>query len=246
MRLVSLCPSITETLVAFGLRDALVGVTRYCVSPREAVAGLPRVGGTKDPDLAAIEALGPDLVLANEEESRAADLAALSRVHRVDVTHPRSPSEVPALLRHLGAVAGAPEAGELWAGRVEERLAALAPPRPFSFACLVWKGPFMAAAAGTYLSGLLELPGGANVFDDAGRPYPVVTEDEVVARRPGLLVLPDEPYRFREADRAFWEGLLPGARVVLAPGEDLCWHGVRTLRGLDVAAALAAGPGPPS
>ena len=79
MRIVSLCPSTTESLVALGLGGSLVGVTRYCVHPREALQGVPRVGGTKNPDLDAIAALAPDLVLCNAEENRGPDVAELSK-----------------------------------------------------------------------------------------------------------------------------------------------------------------------
>ena len=106
MRIVSLCPSITESLVAIGLRDALRGVTRYCIHPKVTLAGIPRVGGTKNPDLEAIRALMPDLVFCNSEENRAEDIDLLKREFPVDVTHPRTVGEIPALVRHFGAMTG--------------------------------------------------------------------------------------------------------------------------------------------
>jgi len=76
-RIVSLVPSLTETLVVLGVGDALVKVTRYCTEPAAGVATLPKVGGTKNPDLAAIRALAPDLVIMNAEENHREDFAAL-------------------------------------------------------------------------------------------------------------------------------------------------------------------------
>lgn len=241
MRIVSLCPSITESLVALGLAGSLVGVTRYCVHPREALEGLPRVGGTKNPDLAAIAALGPDIVFCNAEENRAPDIEALAGRFRVDVSHPRRVADVPPLLRRLGALTGTETHAEGWARAVEENLAAVRPRPAFRFALLVWRGPFMAAAAGTYVSDLLEVFGGTNVFPAGEGPWPTTDEPVLEARRPDLVVLPDEPYRFGEADRAEWEARLPGARIVLVSGDDFCWHGVRTLRGLAAAEALLRG-----
>ena len=244
MRIVSLCPSTTETLVAFGLGGSLAGVTRYCVHPREALEGIPRVGGTKDPDHAAIAALAPDLVLCNAEESRQVDVAALAARHRVDVSHPTRVADVPPLLRHLGALTGSEATAEGWARRVEEKLAAASPSaRPVRFACLIWKGPWMAVAAGTYIADLLETFGGVDVFPRERGPWPRTDEEELAALAPELVVLPDEPYRFGEKDRALLSGLLPEARVELVPGDDLCWHGVRTLRGLEAAGALLCGSG---
>ena len=74
--------------------------------------------------------------------------------------------------------------------------------------------------------------------------YPTLSESEIIASSPDVLILPDEPYRFRERDAAFWRERLPAARVVLVSGDDFCWHGVRTLRGLEAAAALAGGFAP--
>lgn len=245
MRIVSLCPSTTETLVALGLGGSLAGVTRYCVHPREALEGVPRVGGTKNPDHTAIAALDPDLVLCNAEENREADVAALSARHRVVVSHPTRVADVPPLLRRLGALTGTAAAAEGWARAVEEKLASVRPAaRPVRFAYLIWKGPWMAAAAGTYIDDLLATFGGANVFPRERGPWPRTDEEELATLAPELVVLPDEPYRFGEDDRSLLRGLLPGARVELVPGDDFCWHGVRTLRGLDAAGVLLRGTEP--
>ncbi|HMM35145.1 MAG TPA: helical backbone metal receptor [Thermoanaerobaculia bacterium] len=245
MRIVSLCPSTTETLVALGLGRSLVGVTRYCVHPREALDGIPRVGGTKDPDHAAIAALEPDLVLCNAEENREADVAALAARHRVDVSHPTRVADVPPLLCRLGSLTGCEPVAEGWARRVEERIAAARPAaRPVRFVYLIWKGPWMAAAAGTYISDLLETFGGVNVFPRERGPWPRTDEAELAALAPELVVLPDEPFRFAEKERTLFRELLPRARVELVSGDDLCWHGVRTLRGLEAAGALLRGSVP--
>lgn len=238
MRIVSLCPSITESLVALGLGESLVGVTRYCVHPREELRGIARVGGTKNPDHETIAALSPDLVFCNAEENRTPDIEALARRHRVDVSHPRRVADVPPLLRRFGALTGAEARAEGLARAVEERLASARPARGTRFAYLVWKGPFLAAAGGTYISDLLETFGGVNVFPAGNGDWPETDEGRLAPLDPDLLVLPDEPYRFGEADRAEWAARLPRARIALVVGDDFCWHGIRTLRGLEAAERL--------
>jgi len=213
-------------------------VTRYCVHPREALEGIPRVGGTKNPDLGAIAALTPDLVLCNAEENRDPDVAELARRHRVDVSHPASVSDVPPMLRRLGALTGTQAAAEGWARAVEAKIAAARAGGPVRFGYLVWKGPWMAAAAGTYVSSLLETFGGVNVFPAGGDPWPKTSEEALARIAPELLVLPDEPYPFGGPDAARWREIVPAARVALVSGEDFCLHGVRTLRGLDAAESL--------
>jgi ABC-type Fe3+-hydroxamate transport system substrate-binding protein len=245
VRLVSLCPSITESLVALGLAGELVGVTRYCVHPREALERVPRMGGTKNPDLAAIRAAKPDLVFCNAEENRAADIEALSREFAVDVSLPRRVAEVPALLRHFGRLTGRGTNAEMWAARIEEELQGLEgrSRSSYRFVYLIWRNPWMTVSGDTYVSDLFRRIGGQNAFAAKGagaHDYPTVMEREVVEARPDLLVLPDEPYRFGEMDAAFWRGKLSAAsRVVLVPGEDFSWHGTRTLRGLVAAGQLA-------
>lgn len=242
-----------------GLADALVGVTRYCIHPKEALAGVARVGGTKNPDLAAIRALKPDIVFCNSEENRGEDVDLLKREFRVDVSHPRTVAEIPALLRHFGLLTGREEDSEKISLKVEEGLervearirggeAAAAASGRFRYVYLIWKDPWMTVGPRTYISDLLRVVGGSNCLEgeeSAGNDYPTFSESDVLAASPDIVILPDEPYRFREEHSRFFQQRLPDSRVVLVSGDDFCWHGVRTLRGLEAAAALAAAaPGP--
>jgi iron complex transport system substrate-binding protein len=247
VRIVSLCPSITESLVAMGLADALVGVTRYCIHPKEALAGIPRVGGTKDPDLEAIRAAKPDLVFCNGEENRAEDIDLLKREFPVDVTHPRTVAEIPALLRHFGRLTGREEESEKISLRVEEALDRVEVGMGFRYVYLIWKDPWMTVGPRTYIADLLRRVGGSLLFKEemfSESDYPTFSESDVLAASPDIVILPDEPYRFREEHARFFQQRLPASRVVLVSGDDFCWHGVRTLRGLEAAAALAGGLGP--
>jgi len=102
-RIVSLIPSITETLCHLGLADALVGVTAYCVEPRAVVREKTRIGGEKDPDLTAIRALQPDLVIANVEENVREHVETLRGWDiPVWVTYPRTVAQGLAMIRELG------------------------------------------------------------------------------------------------------------------------------------------------
>ncbi len=125
-RVVSLCPSITETIVAIGGLKGLVGVTRYCTRPSGMLWGLPRVGGTKSPDIARILDLKPDLVFANAEENRREDVEALREAGiEVDVTLPKTVAEVPEAIRQWGRLLGTSAEADEVAGRVESELNAL-------------------------------------------------------------------------------------------------------------------------
>ena len=242
MKIVSLCPSITETLFALGAGDDVVAVTRYCTHPRERLRSVTRAGGTKNPDLSAIRALAPDLVLMNAEENRREDIERIGEEFRVDVSFPRRVEEIPGHLRHLGQLCGRAAAAETMARNVERALAdEVAKTRtPFSYIYFVWKEPWMIAGPGTYIASVCALAGGQPPESVPGTPdYPVVTVDGVTAARPDVILLPDEPYRFGEDHRRFWSEHCPDALSLLVPGDDFSWHGVRTLRGMDASRRLA-------
>jgi ABC-type hemin transport system substrate-binding protein len=219
-RVVSLVPSATETLVAFGVVP--VGCTRFCD-----VDGIPTVGGTKNVDIDAVVALAPELVVVNDEENRIEDAHALAaRGLALHSMSPRSVADVGpavcALAGALGVAAPAPfDAWDAWQARthVPERATAFVP---------IWRRPWMSLAADTYGSSLLAHAGIANVFGDAADRYPEVAPADVVARTPDLVLLPSEPYAFAERHAIELRETLPGARVSFVDGRDLFWWGIRT------------------
>ena len=237
-RIVSLCPSITETLVAIGGYGRLVAATRFCVRPEGMLWGLPRIGGTKNPDIPRILDLAPDLVFANAEENREADVAALQAAGiEVDVSLPRTVAEVPGLIRRWGRrLEGDSQAEEL-AERIEAEIDSLTSSPPgtrFLYAYWIWKDPWMTISDDTYIADLLSLAGGVNVFGREQSRYPVASPGEALARGADAHFLPSEPYPFRaekhgEMARALFGD---GQKWFFVPGDDYCWHGARTLDGL--------------
>ncbi len=249
--IVSLVPSLTETLFAIGAGDRIVGRTAYCVRPAGAVDRVPALGGTKNPDVAAIVRLRPALVLANVEENTARAVGRLREAGvPVFVTYPRTVAEGIETVRTLGRLAGgdaeaaaARLAGELAGTLAEVRArSAMRPPRPVF--CPIWKSPWMAFSADTYAHDLLAACGGANVFADGPRRYFPVTLAQAAARRPAVVLLPDEPYPFGSADAAEVAAALPGVGgrgVRLVSGQHLTWYGPQTGPGLvAIAEALAS------
>lgn len=239
-RVVSLCPSITETLVAIGGLKRLAAATRYCVRPKGMLWGLPRIGGTKDPDVARILALKPDLVFANQEENRIEDVRALEGAGvEVDVTFPRTVSEVPASIRRWGSRMGegSEDEAEALARRIEGELKAVEsepPGAPFLYAYWIWKDPWMTISDDTYVADLLGLAGGVNVFGREAERYPTTTAQESLERGADVHLFPSEPFPFRrEKHEAMTAEYFGKERVRLfVNGDDYCWHGVRTLDGL--------------
>ncbi len=249
-RIVSLVPSLTEALFELGLGDRVVGVTDWCVHPAQAVATLPKVGGTKTPDLRAIERLAPDLVIANREENRRVHVEKLRAAGlTVWVTYPRTVREGAEVLAELAALGATGEATRRVLGPVEAALqdAEGQPPRsaPLVF-CPIWRDPWMSVGSDTYADDLIRLCGGRNAFGSREeRRYPVVELADVERADPEVILLPDEPYAFGADDARELSGLEVRAartgRIHLLDGTLLSWYGPRIARAVETLRGLLAG-----
>ena len=238
MRVVSLVPSATETLLALGVTP--VACTRFCEQP-----GIPTVGGTKNPDLEAIVGLAPDLVVVNDEENRREDADALVAAGlELHSMSPRSFADVWPAVVALAAAAGAAAHAEPEPADAEPADAEPADAEPVvrrRCVVFVWRRPWMALAADTYAASLLALLGCDQVpFGSDGDRYPEVDLGVVAAAAPELILLPDEPYAFTERHRVEVAAAVPAADVSLVDGRDLFWWGVRTPAALERLRAMLA------
>ncbi|AKT52666.1 ABC transporter substrate-binding protein [Arsenicicoccus sp. oral taxon 190] len=218
-RVVSLVPSLTEA-VAWSAPDVLVGATDWCTHPTE--LQVTRVRGTKNPDLDAIAALEPDLVVSDEEENRAPDLAALrERGIAVWTTQIRS---VDTALRSIGRLVEAldvrrpdwlDDAHEAWTAptRVD-------PDRRVRAVIPVWRRPWMHVGSQTYAGDVLRRLGVDNVLRHHPDRYPAIPLPELPPA--DLVILPDEPYAFAADDGPEAFAPLPSA---LVDGRALTWYG---------------------
>lgn len=247
MRLVSLCPSLTELVFDLGCGRDLVGRTKFCVHPAGRVERVESVGGTKNPKIARIIELAPDWVLLNEEENRREDAEALAAAGmRCHVSFPRDVEETAQTVREIGAVLDRPEAAERIATDIERRAARVresarhAPVMRYAY--LIWRIPWMVAGGDTFVTAMLGLPGGVNVFAEHPERYPTVTPEELAAAEPEVVLLSSEPFPFKEthADELAAAAGLPRERMQLVDGEYLTWHGSRTPDGLDYAERVIA------
>ena len=223
-RVVSLVPSLTET-VASCAPGLLVGATNWCTHPQE--LAVCRIGGTKNPDIDATLTLRPDIVLANEEENRQADLDALrSAGVAVWVTRIRDlPEALSSLRRMITLACRQPSPAWLDAAAAAWRMPPeTAAPGTGSMAAVVpiWRRPWMVLGRDTFAGDLLARLGVRNVYAEHADRYPRVNIDDLRTAGADLVVLPDEPYRFTASDgpEAF-----PGSRTALVSGRHLTWYG---------------------
>lgn len=239
-RIVSLVPSVTETLFALGVGAKVVGRTHFCIRPQLEVRTVTVVGGTKSVNPQVVEELRPDLVLANLEENRPEIVGRLEQLAPVLVTFPRSVPEAIRDIRTIGRLVGAEERARQLAMGIGSELGALrslARHVRLRLCYLIWRQPYMTVGRDTFVSSLLEEGGAENVFGELEERYPRVSPAEIFSAEPDVVLLPSEPFHFLDkhllelaqesGDPARWR-----PRLRRVPGDLFCWHGVRLLQGL--------------
>lgn len=242
-RIASLVPSLTELLFALGLADRVVARTGFCIHPR-AARGVPKVGGTKDPDLARLAALAPTHLLVNVDENRREDVtAAREFVPHVIVTHPMGPDDNPRLHALLGAVFGqrreaAALSGDYERACADARHTTHALPRE-RVLYLIWRAPWMTVARDTYVSATLACVGWDTVPATSAVRYPAVADGDAAWRDAQRILLSTEPFAFRARDVAALAART-GKPVHLVDGEWTSWYGARAGAGLRALAAMRA------
>jgi ABC-type Fe3+-hydroxamate transport system substrate-binding protein len=235
-RIVSLVPSLTESIAATA-RSLLVGATDWCTHPAD--LDVARVRGTKNPDVAAVIALRPDLVVANAEENRDEDLAELRAAGlAVWVTAPRTVDEALSSLARMLVVCGLSrprwlvDAERAWARSYVDLPARGRRRRAF---VPIWRRPWMCLGSNTFAGDVLTRLGVDHVYADDAQRYPRVTLDDVRRRAPDLVVLPDEPYAFTvdEGIEVFGDWDIPVAHL---SGRHLTWYGPSLVEARDLLA----------
>jgi len=242
-RIVSLVPSITETLFALGLERQIVGRTGFCVHPRDKARAVRKVGGTKAVKLDTIRALRPTHLIVNIDENERETVEQLRTfVPHIVVTHPRTPRDNLALYALLGAIFGREREARRLSDALEARLREAA---ASSFAAqhvlyLIWREPWMTVARDTYIAAMLQLVSWHTLPDTQGglagaARYPVVDFDDAPwLAQVDRILLSSEPYRFTSAhrDALARDPRLMGKRIALIDGEMTSWYGVRAIDGI--------------
>ena len=253
-RIASLVPSLTELVFALGLGERLVARTGFCIHPKEQVASVAKVGGTKDVNLARLRRLAPTHVLVNVDENRRETVDAIAawgnEAPEIVVTHPLDPLDNLALVDQLAATfAGAPglaqRAADLRAALARELGATTPAGRPERRVLyLIWHAPWMTVARDTYLSRMLArvgwqtLPAVSGGRTGAAR-YPALAGSEPWLADVEQVLLSSEPFAFRAEHVAAAGALCPAARVRRVDGELLSWYGARAVAGLAYLRTLA-------
>jgi len=228
-RIVSLVPSQTELLHYLGLQDKTVGITKFCIHPKEWLRSKTRVGGTKTLNIAAIKKLQPDLIIANKEENIKEQIEALANDYTVLVTDVNNVAEALQMIRTIGKITGkAAKAKTLVAAIEAAFLNIRLSNTPVNTAYLIWNKPYMTIGGDTFINDMLAKAGLKNIFARKTR-YPEVTIADLQASHCQLIILSSEPYPFKQKHIAELQQHLPGTKIILADGEMFSWYGSRML-----------------
>lgn len=227
-KIISLVPSLTELLFAFGLDSHIVGRTRFCVHPNPKVNYVPIVGGTKNPRLDKITEANPDLIVANKEENRKEDIKQLQDKFDVFLTDIGNIHDALSTISELGEKLGVPERAEDLVDGIKNVFENRPVKEPLRTAYLIWKKPWMSVGHDTYIHDIMTHWGLINIFGNKKR-YPPFEIEELKEAKPDLILLSSEPYPFKEKDAAPIIDQFPEARIELINGEWFSWYGSRML-----------------
>jgi ABC-type Fe3+-hydroxamate transport system substrate-binding protein len=235
-KIISLVPSQTELLYDLGLRDEVIGITKFCIHPDEWFRTKPRIGGTKKIDLSKILQLNPDLVIANKEENVQAQVEAIEKHFPVWVSDIKNLDDALRMIRSIASIVGRKEQGATLAHRIQAEFSnlknELINSKQISVAYLIWKDPLMTVGGDTFIQDILSNCNFKNVFGNHIR-YPEISREELAVTNPEVILLSSEPYPFAKKHLEDFRLICPASKVVLVDGEMFSWYGSRLIEACD-------------
>jgi ABC-type Fe3+-hydroxamate transport system substrate-binding protein len=224
-RIISLVPSQTELLFDLGLEDRVVGVTKFCVHPKDRIARFAKVGGTKKFDFEKIAALEPDLIIGNKEENYK------EGIERLQVDYPVWMSDIFTLedslemMHHVGMLTNTLTKADALIDEISKLFERRSDGLIGRALYFIWQKPYMVAGADTFISEMLPYAGFENLVKDTR--YPELTDAQIRSFNPAYILLSSEPFPFREQHVDNFKELCPEAQVILVDGEMFSWYGSR-------------------
>jgi ABC-type Fe3+-hydroxamate transport system substrate-binding protein len=225
-RIVSLVPSQTELLVDLGLRDKLVGITKFCVHPAGLKKEVQLIGGTKNAKIDLIRSLEPDLIIGNKEENNQADIEKLQEILPTWMSDIFNLEDALDMIRKVGAITGTSERASEIISKIRANFSRLESLKKTNKTVLylIWKNPYIAAGPNTFIDAMLSTLGFQNAMQEERYP-----EVKLEALNPDLIFLSSEPYPFKEKHIEELQNQFPNSQVVLVDGEYFSWYGSRLI-----------------
>lgn len=227
-RIISLVPSITELLSTLELAEETVGITKFCIHPNHWFKHKPRIGGTKNIHINKIEALQPDLIIANKEENIQEQIEKLSENYPVWLTDVHDIPSALSMILDIGGLTNRATQAQHLVEKIKieiQQLDAHIRVSNKKVAYVIWQNPLMLAGVDTFIHSMTETLGLKNFIYETR--YPEI-EIETLRKAPcDYVFLSSEPYPFKEKDRLYFQTTLPNSKVILVDGEMFSWYGSR-------------------
>lgn len=228
-RIVSLVPSQSELLWDLGLRDELVGITKFCIHPKQLFKTVNRIGGTKTINIEKIRALKPDLIIGNKEENEQSQIVELQKEFPVWMSDIYNLQDSLTMIQSVGALVNRVEEATKIKDNIQTSFLNLKTANK-TVLYLIWKNPYMAAGKATFIGDMLHKMGLQNsLTDDNGR-YPTLRSEDIKLLDPEFIFLSSEPYPFKEKHILEFQQLLPASKIIVVDGELFSWYGSRLLK----------------
>lgn len=230
-RIVSVVPSQSELLWDLGLRDEIVGITKFCVHPLEMFQSIERVGGTKTLNIEKIRSLKPDLIIGNKEENEKTQIEILQKEFPVWMSDIYNLEDALDMIQLVGELVNKPTQAHQIKYNIENSFLNLQT-NPKTGLYLIWNNPYMAAGKETFIGNMLHRISIQNVLDENSR-YPELSIEEIITLNPEIIFLSSEPYPFKEIHIEELQKKLPYSKIILVDGELFSWYGSRLLKSVN-------------
>ena len=227
-KIISTVPSQTELLFDLGLGDSIIGVTWFCIHPREKCKAKAQIGGTKNLKIDKIRELKPDLIIANKEENEQSQIEELATEFPVWISDIKNLEQSLEMIASIGEITGTAGKAQDIIARISSIFENLPQSPPLRTVYLIWRNPWMSIGSDTFIHDMLTRCGLINLCADMER-YPELSTEALKTLNPELILLSSEPYPFKEKHIAELQSLLPHARIQLVDGEMYSWYGTRLL-----------------
>jgi ABC-type Fe3+-hydroxamate transport system substrate-binding protein len=248
MRIISTVPSQTELLYDLGLREEVIGITKFCVypdewfSPRDSY-GAPktRIGGTKDLNIKKIIELKPDLIISNKEENVKEEIEELQKHFKVYVSDIKNLDDAFKMMNDIGESVNKKEEAKNIIAEIKKQFdnsgIRFSNFNSQSVLYLIWKNPYMTVGRDTFIHDMITRCGFKNIFGELKR-YPEITSEQIASSKPDFIFLSSEPYPFKEKHIDELKTISPSSKIILVNGEYFSWYGSRLLKAAEYFAKL--------
>ncbi len=242
LRIISLVPSQTELLIDLGLKDRIVGITKFCIHPETLRKEKRVVGGTKQVKYNIIDELQPDIILCNKEENTKEIVDTLAKKYPVYVSDVATLTDALELIKNYGELFDIQQNALEIESIIRKEATAFEKyieKRPKKrVAYFIWRAPWMVTGGDTFINHLLKLNGFENVYAHKDR-YPEVTLEEIATQKLDAILLSSEPFPFEEKHVTELKKIIPSVAVLLVDGEYFSWYGSRLTKAFEYFKSLS-------